>query len=158
MNLSRNTSLRTDWLPDWLRTGTPVTRPSDENASSHGRRQDHSNETMSEPHGLLHDGASPDPSNLLQNNQGETLPAKDDITINNPSQNGVYIQPGGDTQRENHPLDNLDPNGIAIQPAPAAILIAVDPDRDRSVKRRLRGIHLFVYINDYPTVIFVLHS
>jgi hypothetical protein len=141
-----------------LRTGTSAAAPTDQNAGSHGRPQDHAHGTSSGAHGLRHDEVSQNPSDLWQNSPVETQPARGQIIINNSGQNSVPIQPAIEEQPENHTLDTLSPNGVAIQPANAAIVIAVDPNRDRSVKRRLRGIHLFVCINADPTVLFALHS
>jgi hypothetical protein len=133
-----------DWLPEWWGTRTSAAEPSDESANSPVRPEDHVPEDTSRTHELRDAGGHQNTFNSRQNGTIDTQPAKDHNIINNSGQNGVPIQPAGDEPFESIPLDNLNHNGIAIEPAPEAIVIAVDPDRDRSVKRRLRGIHLFV--------------
>jgi len=111
------------------------------------RPEGHAPEDTSRTHELRHVGDNQSTFSSWQNDSVHTHPARDHNTINNSGQNGVPIQPAREEPHESLPLNNLNHNGVAIEPAPGAITIAVDPDRDRSVKRRLRGIHLFVCIN-----------
>ena len=105
---------RRDWLPDWARTGTSITRASSQNSGSNVKPGD---ETPGDHMSSQQDS--------LMNGQ----PERHQIRSSNSGQNGVPTQSGGDV-----PLDNLNRGGVAIQPAQDAIVVAVDPDRDRSVK------------------------
>jgi hypothetical protein len=143
MSVQNRNSVPPDWLPDWLRSGTPVPA---------APRQDEAGEALG-PRG---EEALPDPS-VAQHPAGRTgqvvagfgeCEHVDSTEGAPPGPGGVAVRPppaahggvqsdGGDGSiaMEGFPLDDLTgEGGVGVQPANGRIVVKVDPERDRSVK------------------------